>query len=55
MREYDQDEPEERRLPDEDVQRRLAVLREATAHSFPSGDIEEILADIGRGRAEGRE
>lgn len=30
---------------------KLAVLREASQHAYPSGDIEDILADIERGRA----
>lgn len=29
---------------------KLAVLREASQHAYPSGDISDILADIERGR-----
>lgn len=32
-----------------DVERRLAVVRAAARHTFPTGDIEEMLADIERG------
>ncbi|MEA2236718.1 MAG: hypothetical protein QOC81_1442 [Thermoanaerobaculia bacterium] len=30
-------------------QRKLRALRAATAHSFPTADIEEMLAQIGKG------
>lgn len=31
---------------------KLDVVRNAIEHSFPTGDIEEMLADIARGRSE---
>jgi hypothetical protein len=39
-----------REEPRYDVEQKLSVLREASRYSYPSGDIEEILADIERGR-----
>lgn len=36
--------------PRYEVDRKLAVLREASRHSYTSGDIGEILSDIERGR-----
>jgi hypothetical protein len=36
--------------PRYEVERKLAVLREAARHSYPAGEIEEILGDIERGR-----
>lgn len=38
--------------PSIDPQRKLRALRAATKHSFPAGDIEEILAQIERGYLE---
>jgi predicted transcriptional regulator len=35
-----------------DPPRTLQALRAATAHSFPTADIEEMLADIERGYLE---
>jgi metal-responsive CopG/Arc/MetJ family transcriptional regulator len=34
-----------------DPGRKLAVLRAAARHSFPSGDIDQMLGEIERGRA----
>ncbi len=34
-----------------DPAKKLAVVRAAARHSFPSGDIDEMLRDIERGRA----
>jgi hypothetical protein len=33
----------------DDSQRKLRALRVATSHSFPTADIEEMLAEIGKG------
>lgn len=33
-----------------DGSRKLDVIRAASAHSFPAGEVEEMLAEIGRGR-----
>ncbi|MCZ7589179.1 MAG: hypothetical protein M5U27_10075 [Gaiella sp.] len=33
---------------------KLAAVRAATAHSYPSGEIEQILAEIERGYVESR-
>jgi len=38
--------------PTADPRRKLQVLRAATSHSFPTEDIEEMLAQIERGYAE---
>jgi hypothetical protein len=38
-----------RREPSVEAGRKLAAVRAATRHAFPSGDIEEILAEIERG------
>lgn len=35
------------------IARRLAAIQEAAKHSFPAGDIEEMLRDIERGYLEG--
>lgn len=35
-----------------DVQRKLEALRTASKHSFPTGDIDEMLAQIERGYGE---
>jgi hypothetical protein len=32
-----------------DLDRRLSAVREATTHSFPVGDIDEMLAEIEQG------
>lgn len=37
----------------EDVERKLAALREAAQYSFPTGDIEQMLEEIERGYASG--
>jgi len=37
-----------------DRRRKLQVLRAATAHSFPTADIDEMLAQIERGYGEER-
>lgn len=39
-----------REEPRYEVERKLAVLREASRHSYPAGEIDEILIDIERGR-----
>ena len=36
--------------PSVDAARKLLVLRAATRHAFPSGDVEQLLDDIERGR-----
>ncbi|MEK6372160.1 MAG: antitoxin [Acidobacteriota bacterium] len=38
--------------PAADPRRKLEVLRAATAHSFPTAEIEEMLAQIERGYAD---
>lgn len=38
--------------PAADPRRKLQALRAATSHSFPTADIEEMLAQIERGYAE---
>ncbi len=38
--------------PATDPQRKLHALRVATSHSFPTADIEEMLAQIERGYAD---
>jgi hypothetical protein len=42
-----------REEPTVDRGRKLAAIRAAAACSFPTGDIDEMLADIERGRALG--
>lgn len=42
-----------REEPRYDVERKLAVVREATQHNFATADIEEVLADIARGQLDG--
>ena len=37
--------------PTADVETKLAALRRSTEHSFPTGDIEQMLADIESGFA----
>jgi len=37
---------------DADTGRKLAVIRRAAGHSFPTADIEQMLAEIERGYAE---
>ncbi|MBA3853133.1 MAG: antitoxin [Gemmatimonas sp.] len=36
--------------PRYEAERKLAVLREATAYNFPTAEMDEILSDIERGR-----
>jgi len=38
-----------RREPSIDASKKLAAVRAATRHAFPSGDVDEILAQIERG------
>ncbi len=38
--------------PGSDARRKLNALRAAAAHSFPSGDIDEMLVEIERGRVD---
>lgn len=38
-----------RRVPTGDADRKLATIRAATAHEFPTADMPQILADIERG------
>jgi hypothetical protein len=38
-----------RRVPSGDSGRKLAAIKVASRHAFPTGDIAEILADIERG------
>lgn len=38
-----------RREPAGDAATKIAVVRAAARHAFPSGDIEQILADVERG------
>jgi predicted 2-oxoglutarate/Fe(II)-dependent dioxygenase YbiX len=38
--------------PATDPERKLQALRQATSHSFPTADIEEMLAQIERGYSE---
>lgn len=35
-----------------EAEHKLRAVREATTHAYPTGDIEDILADIGRGYAD---
>jgi hypothetical protein len=38
-----------RRQPTGDTERKLAAIRAATAHEFPTADMAQVLADIERG------
>lgn len=38
-----------RRPSSREIERRMAVVREAVKHEFPIGDIETVLAEIERG------
>jgi hypothetical protein len=38
-----------RREPTQDAARKIAAVREATRHAYPTGDIQEMLAEIERG------
>ena len=38
-----------RREPAGDTGKKIAVVRAATDHAFPSGDIEQVLSEIERG------
>jgi len=38
-----------RREPSGDVKKRLEVVRAAARHSFPTGDIDQMIAEIERG------
>jgi hypothetical protein len=40
---------ERRREPVRDIGKKLAVVRAATRHAFPSGDIHQLLAEIEQG------
>jgi hypothetical protein len=42
------------RQPLRSKEAKLAVVREAVKHSFPTGDIEQMLGEIERGRNEGQ-
>jgi len=42
----------ERATPSGDPDRKLAAIRRAARHEFPTGPIEEILGDIERGYAQ---
>lgn len=44
-----------RREPSSDMGKKLAAIRAAAQHSFPSGDIEAILAEIEGGYSSGSE
>lgn len=44
---------ERRREPGTSPERKLAVVRSAAKHSFPTGEVEEMLAEIERGYLEG--
>ncbi len=39
--------------PSGDVKRKLEVVRAATKHSFPTGDIDQMLAEIEKGYGAG--
>ena len=41
-----------RRLPSGDVERKLAAIRAADRHTYPTADIDLMLADIERGYSE---
>jgi hypothetical protein len=38
-----------RRLPEQGPERKLAALERASKHSFPTGDIDQMLSEIERG------
>lgn len=42
-----------RQEPEREAQEKLDAIRRAAEHDFPSGDIEEMLAEIERGYLEG--
>ncbi|MCI0546232.1 MAG: antitoxin [Candidatus Rokubacteria bacterium] len=42
-----------RREPTGDTGKKVAVVRAAVRHAFPSGDVEQILSEIERGYADG--
>lgn len=42
-----------RREPSVDASKKLAAVRSATRHSFPSGDITDMIAEIERGYTSG--
>jgi hypothetical protein len=42
-----------RAAPGSDAKKKLAVVRAAVAHSFPTADIDQMLAEIERGHFEG--
>ena len=44
-----------RREPSSDMGKKLAAIRAAARHNFPSGDIEAILAEIEGGYSSGSE
>jgi hypothetical protein len=39
-----------REVPAGEAERKLAAIRAAAAHSFPAADIDQMLAEIDRGR-----
>jgi len=43
-----------RRVPRGDAARKLAAIRAAAKHEFPTADIDEMLAQIERGYTDGR-
>jgi hypothetical protein len=42
-----------RREPEGDARKKIEVVRAASRHSFPTGDIEQMLAEIERGYLRG--
>ncbi len=38
--------------PDREAEEKLRAIREATSYSFPTGDIDQMLAEIEAGRAD---
>jgi hypothetical protein len=42
-----------RREPTGDLDRKLAAVREAARHAFPTGPIDQMLGEIGRGYGAG--
>lgn len=44
-----------RREPRQDTGRKLSAVREAARHSYPTGDMDQMLAEIERGYHSGRE
>ena len=40
-----------RKVPTSDARRKVDAVRRAAGHAFPTGDIDEMLADIERGYA----